>query len=88
MILIWNRSSVYKGRNMGECVRIRDLLSANNLDYAWKVHNRSSKWSGRYGGSTVRAQFGSAGDLTPYEYEVFVHKKDYELAKHLIEQSK
>ncbi|MFR1831775.1 MAG: hypothetical protein ACLSX5_01280 [Lachnospiraceae bacterium] len=85
MIGLWNRSLVYRGKSMAESARIRDLLSANSLDYTWKVHNRSSKWSGRYGGGTVRAQFGSAGDPDPYEYEIFVHKKNYELAKALIE---
>lgn len=85
MIMFWNRSLVYRGRNVAESARIRDLLSANNLDYTWKVHNRSSKWSGRYGGGTVRSQFGSVGDRDPYEHEIFVHKKNYELAKALIE---
>ncbi len=88
MIGFWNRSLVYRGTSMTESAGIRDLLAANSLNYTWKVHNRSTKWSGRDGGGTVRAQFGSTGDVTPYEYEVFVHKKDYELAKHLIEQSK
>lgn len=85
MIMFWNRSLVYRGRNVAESARIRDLLSANNLDYIWKVHNRSAKWSGRYEGGTVRSQFGSVGDRDPYEYEIFVHKKNYELAKALIE---
>lgn len=39
----------------------------------------------RYEGGTVRSQFGSVGDRDPYEYEIFVHKKNYELAKALIE---
>lgn len=84
MILIWNRKSVY----LGKAANIRELLAAKGVDYTWKVYNRSNKWLGKDGCGTVRSHFGSIGDKDPYEYEIFVHKKDYEKARYLIGQSK
>ena len=77
MITIFNSRTIYLGTDMKRFNEIRDRLDACKIKYRYKVKNRMSDWSGR---GTVRGQLGSAGNPAklPYQYEIFVHKKDYE----------
>ncbi len=76
---------IYLGTNMEEAARIRAVLDQHQISYSCRVRNRNAQWIGR---GTLRGCFGSA--LLPtkstYEYEILVHKRDKELASHLIRQ--
>ncbi|MBS6396995.1 MAG: hypothetical protein KH452_07575 [Clostridiales bacterium] len=87
MITIFNRKNVYTGNDMGQFSNIRRTLADHRIRYTYHIRNQMGQWTGR---GTLRGRTGSAGQLnTPQEtYEVYVHKKDYEEAVHLIQTSK
>lgn len=78
MIGFFNWRSIWIGTDMKRFNELRDYLDKNEVRYKYKVKNRTTEWSGR--GGTVRGRAGSIGNPTElmYEYELFVHKKDYE----------
>ena len=82
MITIFNRKELLITLDMAQQANIREILSANGIDYTVKVTNLQS--------ATVlgssRSRIGTLG-INPnysYEYKIYVHKKDYETALHLI----
>lgn len=77
MITFFNSKTVYLGTDMKRFNEIRGWLEANDIKYKYKVKNRMSQWQGH---GTVRGKLGSAGNPPElmYEYEILVHKKDYE----------
>ena len=83
MITVFNRESVYIGFDLQEFNRIREILVANQIDYAQKVNNHAGSWALE---GTSRGRTGSFGQNKDYqyEYEVYVHKEDYKKAKYLI----
>lgn len=83
MITILNRKQLCTVFSMKEQSDIRQSLSMENIDYYIKTINRVSA-SGF--SSSMRSRIGSFGqnmDLN-YEYIFYVHRKDYERAKFII----
>jgi len=83
-----NRKSVYIGHDMKQFSEIRNLLAEEGIDYKYKVKNQMGEWSGEHG--TIRSNMVMLGQDSSldYEYEVFVHKDDYEKARRLVENLK
>ena len=83
MITALNRENVYIGFDLQEFNRIREILEANQIDYAQKANNHAGSWALE---GTSRGRTGSFGQNKhyQYEYEVYVHKEDYKKAKYLI----
>lgn len=77
MITFFNSKTVYLGTDMKRFNEMRDWLEANDIKYKYRVKSRMSQWQGH---GTVRGRLGSAGNAPElmYEYEILVHKKDYE----------
>lgn len=80
MITLFNAKTVYLGKDMKKFNEVRDYLECNHIKYKYKVRNRMSQWNGR---DTIRSRTGSFGNSTEsmYEYEVLVHKNDYDKVK-------
>ena len=74
MITIFNRKELLITLDLNRQANIRDILAANDIDYAVKVVSR-------YTGSN-RSRSGTFGINSNYlyEYKIYVHKKDYEHA--------
>lgn len=87
MITIFNRKNVYTGFDLKRFSAIRTMLADNHIPYTFSTKNQMGQWTGR---GTLRGRTGSLGQPsdTMYEYEVFVHKNDYEEAMYLIQQIK
>jgi hypothetical protein len=86
MITFFNRQSVYVGFDLKQFSAVRSVLQANKIPYKIKVTNQSGAWAGR---GTVRGSTGSLGQSPELmnEYEVFVHKADFEKAMVLIQKA-
>ena len=82
-MFLFNMESVYIGYSLQELSKVRDILKREGIKYSYKVVNNSGQWS-RLG--TRRSRFGSFGMNMNYEkqYAVYVHKKDLEKAKNLV----
>lgn len=80
-----NRQSVYIGRDMKAFEMVRERLEQQNIQYSYKVKNQMSQWAMP---GTVRGRMGSLGQDSglQYEYEVFVHKRDYESAMFVLKK--
>ena len=85
MITIFNRASVYIGRDMKEFARVRQILAQEKIDYTYRVDNKMSQWAG---GGTLRGRTGSLGQEggLQYEYEVFVRKSDRDKALYMLKR--
>ncbi len=79
MITFFNRKELISTFSMKQQSDIRDILSANNIDYSVKVINRNSPSVF----ADTRARTGTFGQNmdSAYEYIIYVHKKDYVNAK-------
>ena len=82
MITVFNRKELLITMDMGVQSRVREILSANGIDYTIKVTNLQNpsifeNKRGRFG------SFGINQDYS-YEYKIYVHKKDYDFALKLI----
>lgn len=77
MITPFNSRSVYIGTDLRHFNEIRDSLDRQHIRYTYRVRNRLGQFNGR---GTVRSTVGSAGQLktSPQEYEILVHKNDFE----------
>lgn len=77
MITFFNAKTVYLGTDMKKFNEVRDYLECNHIKYKYKVKNRTGQWNGS---GTTRGRTGSYGTPaeTMYEYEIVVHKNDYE----------
>ena len=78
MITIFNRKELLITTDMSRQGNVRDVLSANGIDYTVRVINPQS--------GSSRARYGSFGvnSDSSYEYKIYVHKKNYEYALKLI----
>ena len=84
MITIFNRIEIFSTYSMKEQAKIRGILSRHNIKYYIRTINTMS--SSIFGGVGNRARTGSFGqnmDLN-YQYIIYVHKRDYDIAKHVI----
>ena len=82
MITIFNRQELLITMDMNYLSKVRDILSANGIEYTVKVTNLQSASAI----DSDRARVGSFGVNQNYSYEdkVYVHKKDYDNALRLI----
>ena len=82
MLTIFNRKELLITLDMNRQATVRDILAANGISYTVKVTNRQNTSAiGRSRASV--GSFGMNADLA-YEYKIYVHKKDYDLALRLI----
>ena len=83
MFTVFNSESLWSGTDMAEFSRVREILDCNSIKYKHKTSNRLGGWSVR---GTYRSTYGSFGTPSEsmYHYEVIVHTKDLEQARHLI----
>lgn len=84
MLTIFNRRELLTTFSVEEQNRVRDILAQNGIDYRIKTINPSAR--APVAGSSGRARTGSIGinmDCA-YQYNIYVHKKDYALAQSLI----
>ena len=82
MITVFNRKELLITMDMSRQSNVRDILSANGIDYTIKVTNLQSASAV----GNMRGRFGSFGinqDYS-YEYKIYVHKQDYDYALKLI----
>lgn len=68
--------------DMNQQSNVRNILSANGIDYVTKVKNPQSpsvfeNKRGRYGSFGINQNYS-------YEYKIYVHRKDYDYALSLI----
>ena len=83
MITIFNRESLWIGRDMKRFNEMRDVLEREHIPYSYKTRSSGGRWMGH---GTARGSFGSVGssiDLM-YEYEIFVLRKDLERARYSV----
>ncbi|MBM6737228.1 hypothetical protein [Faecalicatena fissicatena] len=83
MITIFNRESLWIGRDMKRFNEMRDVLEREKIPYTYRTRSSGNRWMGH---GTARGSFGSVGssiDLM-YEYEIFVLRKDLERARYLV----
>ena len=85
MICLFNRKELLTTFSMEQQARVRDVLSANQIDYTIKTVNRTSPSAipTTMGSRSRQGTFGINTDAA-YEYVFYVKKKDYEKALHLI----
>ena len=83
MIHIFNRRELCVVFSMKEQVRIRETLSKNKIDYRIRTINRTSSSPFSSGSRSRTGSFGQNMDII-YEYIFYVHKKDYDMAKSII----
>ena len=84
MITIFNRIEIFSTYSMTEQAKIRGILSQHNINYYIRTINTMSP--SLFGGVGNRGRTGSFGqnmDLN-YQYIIYVHKRDYDVAKHVI----
>ena len=86
MLTIFNRRELLITFDMQKQAVIRSLLAQNKIDYTVKTVNRKSP-SPFSSGS--RARSGTFGENLQFEYEyiIYVHKSNYDIAKAIINQS-
>lgn len=82
MITIFNRKELFITMDMNRQSNVRDILSANGVEYTVKVTNLQSA-------SVIDSSRGKVGNFGinqnySYEYKIYVHKKDYDNALRLI----
>jgi len=82
MITIFNRKELFITMDMSRQSNVRDILSANGVEYTVKVTNLQSA----SGIGSSRGRVGNFGinQNYSYEYKIYVHKKDYDNALRLI----
>ena len=85
MITIFNRKELLITMDMCRQSNVRDILSANGIDYTIKVTNLQSasvfeNKRGRFGTFGVNQNYS-------YEYKIYVHKNDYDRACNLIKDN-
>ncbi len=83
MITIFNRAELVITYDMKQQADVRNILSANNIKYIIRTKSpQTSNW-GRAGMRSKTGTLGINQDCS-YEYKIYVKKKDWEMAKHLI----
>lgn len=82
MITVFNRRELIITMKMDLQAQVRDILSQNGIDYTVKTVNlQAAPLLGNSRGRT--GSFGINQDY-PYEYKIYVHKKDFEKAVSLL----
>ena len=83
MITIFNRESLWIGRDMKRFNEMRDVLEREKIPYTYRTRSSGNRWMGH---GTARGSFGSVGSSSDlmYEYEIFVLRKDLERARYLV----
>lgn len=83
MITVFNRKQVFASFSTEKQAEARNILDHNGINYYTKVVNRRS--ASPFGGGTrsITGSFGEKASYT-YEYIIYVHKKDFELANRSI----
>jgi len=78
MIMIWNQKEVFLGYSLEKFNEVREILSANKIEYKYRIVNRNSA----YLFASRRARTGTFGENPSYSsaYYIYLHKKDYEYA--------
>lgn len=82
MLTVFNRKELLVTMELEKQAMVREILSANNIEYTVKTTNlQSSQVVGAH-----RAMTGNYGinQNYSYEYKIFVGKKDYDKALKLI----
>ena len=89
MFNIFNSESLWIGTDMEMFNKIRTRLEQEGIPYKYKTKNHLSQTMFPAEG-TLRSRMGSLGnDVNQMiEYEILVHKKDYEKAKMLYDELK
>lgn len=82
MITFFNQKELLITFDVKRQGEVRDILSANGIDYKVKVTNRLS--TSAFGGSRARVGSFRMNQNSTYEYKIYVHKKDYDNALRLI----
>ena len=82
MITIFNRKELLITLDMKRQGDVRDMLSANGINYKVKVTNREN--ASVIGGSRFSAERFGVKQALVYEYKIYVHKKDYDNALKLL----
>ena len=82
MITIFNRKELLVTYDMKRQSDVRDVLSANGIDYTVKVTDRQT--SDIFASSRTRVGSFGMNQNSAYEYKIYVHKKDYDDAEKLI----
>ena len=82
MITIFNRKELLITLDVKRYGDVRDILSANGINYTVKVTNRQA--AAVVGSSRARVGSFGANQSFAYEYKIYVHNNDYENALRLI----
>ena len=82
MITIFNRKELLITLDMKRYSDVREILSANGINYTVKVTNRQA--AALIGSSRARVGSFGTNQNFAYEYKIYVHKKDYDNALRLI----
>jgi hypothetical protein len=69
-----NRREVYHGFSLKEQAEVRSILKVNQVKYNYRIINFGSKTRGNLG----------LNKKYELEYYIYVHKKDYDNALHLL----
>lgn len=82
MITIFNRKELLITMDIKRQSNVRDILSANSIDYTIKVTNLQSASAV----GSMRGRIGNFGinQNYSYKYKIYVHRKDYQYALRLI----
>ena len=85
-MFLFSKEDVYIGYSIEELSKVREILEKDSIKYTYKVVNRSGQLSRR---GTRRGSFGSYGLNMDYtkQYAVYVHRKDFEKAKYLVNKA-
>lgn len=83
MIMIWNRKEVFIGSDLNRFNEARNILSANGIDYEYRVVDETSP---SLFGASRRARTGTFGEHidSSKTYYIYVHKKDYKHSNNLL----
>lgn len=83
MLTVFNRRELLVTFSADEQVRVRDILAGHHIDYQVKTTNPSAR---AHIGGSGRGRMGSAfvDQSAAYEYQIYVHKDDYERARSLL----
>ena len=81
MITIFNRESLWIGRDMKRFNEMRDVLEREHIPYTYRIRSSGNGWTGH---GTARGSLGSLGNSIDvmYEYEIFVLRKDLARARY------
>ena len=83
MLTIFNRRELLTTFSMEEQSRVRTVLAQHHIDYQIKTVNPSARATIGSSGRSRTGSFGVNMDCA-YQYNIYVHKKDYALAQSLM----